>query len=34
MLARKLVLTTVVAAVVWLGIYIVVHEPWLSFRDS
>jgi predicted secreted protein len=34
MLARKLVLTTLVAAVVWLGIYIVVHEPWFSFRDS
>jgi predicted secreted protein len=34
MLMRKLVLTTVVAAVVWFGIYIVVHEPWFSFRDS
>ena len=34
MLARKLVLTTLVAAVVWLGVYIVVHEPWFSFRGS
>jgi predicted secreted protein len=34
MLVRKLALTTAVAAVIWLGIYIVVHEPWFSFRDS
>ena len=34
LLGRKLALTTVVAAVIWLGIYVVVHEPWLSFRDS
>jgi len=34
MLARKLALTTVVAAVIWLGIYIVVHEPWFSFRGA
>ena len=33
-LGRKLALTTVVAAVIWLGIYIVVHSPWFSFRDS
>jgi len=33
-LGRKLVLTTVLAGVIWLGIYVVVHEPWLSFRDS
>jgi predicted secreted protein len=31
---RKLALTTAVAAVIWLGIFIVVHEPWLSFRGS
>jgi predicted secreted protein len=33
-LARKLVLTTALAAVLWLAIYIVVHEPWFSFRGS
>jgi predicted secreted protein len=33
-LARKLALTTALAAVIWLGIYIVVHEPWFSFRTS
>ena len=33
-LARKLALTTAAATVIWLGIYIVVHQPWLSFRDS
>jgi predicted secreted protein len=34
LLARKLALTSAVAAVIWLGIYIVVSEPWLSFRSS
>jgi predicted secreted protein len=33
-LLRKLAVTSVAAAVIWLGIYIVVHEPWLSFRAS
>jgi len=31
---RKLALTTAVAAVIWLGIHIVVSEPWFSFRAS
>jgi predicted secreted protein len=31
---RKLALTTVVASVIWLGIYLVVVSPWLSFRNS
>ena len=30
---RKLALTTVIAAVIWLGIYLVVSSPWLSFRE-
>jgi predicted secreted protein len=30
---RKLALTTAIAAVIWLGIYVVVSSPWLSFRD-
>lgn len=33
-MARKLALTTAIAAVIWLGIFIVVHEPWFSFRES
>jgi predicted secreted protein len=31
-LGLKLALTTTVAAAIWLGIYIVVKEPWFSFR--
>ena len=34
LLLRKLLLTTAVAALIWAGIYIVVSEPWLSFRGS
>jgi predicted secreted protein len=33
LLGRKLAVTTVVAAVIWLGIYLVVISPWLSFRE-
>jgi predicted secreted protein len=34
LLPRKLALTTVLAALIWVGIYIVVSEPWFSFRAS
>ena len=34
LLGRKLALTTAVAALIWVGIYIVVSEPWFSFRGS
>ena len=34
LMGRKLALTTVIAAVIWVGIYIVVEEPWFSFRGS
>lgn len=34
LLGRKLALTSVVAALIWVGIYIVVKEPWFSFRGS
>ena len=34
LLGRKLALTTALAALIWLGIYIVVSEPWFSFRGS
>jgi predicted secreted protein len=32
-LLLKAALTTAVAGVIWLGIYIVVSEPWFSFRE-
>ncbi len=31
---RKLALTTAIATVIWLGIYLVVVSPWFSFRDT
>jgi hypothetical protein len=30
----KAAITTVVSAVIWLGIYLLVSSPWLSFRGS
>jgi predicted secreted protein len=30
----KVAITTAIAAAIWLGIFIVVSEPWFSFRDS
>ena len=33
LMLRKLLLTTVVAAVIWLAIYVIVSGPWLSFRE-
>jgi hypothetical protein len=29
----KAAITTVVSALIWLGIYLVVNSPWLSFRE-
>jgi predicted secreted protein len=34
LMLRKVAVTTVVAAIIWLGIYVVVGEPWFSFRGS
>jgi predicted secreted protein len=34
LMLRKVAVTTVVAAIIWLGIYVVVSEPWFSFRGS
>jgi predicted secreted protein len=34
LMGRKLALTSVVAGIIWIGIYIVVREPWFSFRGS
>ena len=31
---RKVALTSAVAAVLWVGIYILVREPWISFRGG
>jgi len=33
-LLRKAVLTTAVATVIWLVVYVLVRSPWLSFRGS
>src|SRR5260370_39475335 len=34
LLGRKLALTSLVAAVIWLGIYLLVRSPGVSFRGS
>ena len=35
MLGRKVLATTVLAGVIWLGLYIVIsHNNWLSFRSG
>jgi predicted secreted protein len=33
-LLLKAAVTSAVAAVIWLGIYVLVREPWFSFRGS
>jgi len=33
-LGLKLAVTSIVAAAIWIGIYIVISEPWFSFRGS
>jgi predicted secreted protein len=33
-LARKALVTTLIAAVIWLAIEALVRSPWLSFRGS
>jgi len=30
----KAAITTAVSAIIWLGIYLLVRSPWLSFRGS
>jgi len=30
----KVAVTTVVSALIWLGIYVLVSSPWFSFRES
>jgi predicted secreted protein len=32
-LLLKVVITTVVSALIWLAIYLLVRSPWLSFRE-
>jgi len=34
LLLRKFLVTTVLAAVIWAGIYVVIDQGWISFRDS
>jgi predicted secreted protein len=33
-LLRKFVIATLISAVVWAGIYVVIDQGWISFRDS
>lgn len=33
-LKRKLLATTLLAAVIWIGFYVVISGPWLSFRSG
>ena len=33
MLARKVLATTAITAVLWLIVYLVIQSDWLSFRD-
>jgi predicted secreted protein len=32
-LLLKMAITTVVSALIWLAIYVLVRSPWLSFRE-
>ena len=34
LLRRKVLVTSLVAAVIWMAIYALVRSPWLSFRGS
>lgn len=34
LLLRKLLITTLVTAVLWLGVYALVESDWLSFRSG
>lgn len=34
MMLRKVVATTLVAAVIWLGCYLLITSDWLSFRSG
>jgi predicted secreted protein len=34
MLLRKFLATTAIATAVWVGIYLVIDQGWVSFRDS
>jgi predicted secreted protein len=33
-LLRKAIATSIVAAIVWLGAYLLITSPWLSFRHG
>jgi predicted secreted protein len=34
LLLRKVLVTSLVSVVIWIGIYLLVRSPWLSFRGS
>jgi predicted secreted protein len=33
-LLRKAIATTIVAAIIWFGAYLLISSPWLSFRHG
>ncbi|HEY2131547.1 MAG TPA: DUF1467 family protein [Acetobacteraceae bacterium] len=33
-IGRKMLITTILSAIVWLGCYVVITGPWLSFRTG
>jgi len=30
---QKVIITTIVATVIWLGVYLLIESNWISFRD-
>jgi predicted secreted protein len=30
---QKVIITTIVAAILWLGVYLLIESNWISFRD-
>ena len=30
---KKVIITTIVATVIWLGVYLLIESNWISFRD-
>ncbi|WP_421994407.1 DUF1467 family protein [Roseococcus sp.] len=30
---QKVIITTIVSAILWLGVYVLIESDWISFRD-
>ena len=33
LLLRKMIITSLIAAVIWTGVYLVIDQGWISFRE-